>query len=54
MVFSHSLLAQVVNEASLPAGTAAWNKYLTQQIQMHAYEFNKKDIGTCIISFYGR
>lgn len=51
IAFSHSLLAQVVNNASFPGGPAAWNKYLTQQIQMHVDEFKKKDIGTCIISF---
>ena len=51
MAFSNNLLAQVVSQAHFPGGEDAWNKYLTQQIQMHAYEFKKKDIGTCIISF---
>ena len=51
MAFSNNLLAQIVYQAHFPGGEDAWNKYLTQQIQMHAYEFKKKDIGTCIISF---
>ncbi|MFS8083947.1 MAG: energy transducer TonB [Ginsengibacter sp.] len=38
-------------EASFPGGQSAWNKYITQQIQMHADEFKKKDIGTCIVRF---
>lgn len=46
MAFSYSLFAQIVYQAHFPGGEDAWNKYLNQQIQMYAYEFKKKDIGT--------
>ncbi|MEO5502077.1 MAG: hypothetical protein ABIR31_11605 [Ginsengibacter sp.] len=42
MTFSRSILAWVVNEASLYGGPAVWNKYITEQIQLHADEFIKK------------
>ena len=51
ITFSQNLFAQVETEASFPGGPAAWNKYITQQIQMHADEFKNRDMGTCIIRF---
>ena len=37
-------IQKVEEEASFPGGPSAWNKYITQQIQMHADEFKNRDM----------
>lgn len=38
-------------EASFPGGVGGWTKYISREILKSAYEFSKKDYGTCIVKF---
>lgn len=46
-----STMTKVEIEASFPGGAAAWQKYITKQIESYTGGFRKKDFGTCIVKF---